>query len=83
MGHVRQLEPTLDERIMVTNKVLRSRYASSKTPLDLAMYIRSVSSPSFCNISIASEHATFFPIDTRRTFRDLVLITLDGMYTIL
>lgn len=42
MGHVRQLEPTVDERIKVTIQVLWSRYAATRIPLDLAVYIRSV-----------------------------------------
>lgn len=40
MAHMRQLEGTVDERIMKTSKVFRSRFASTGIALDMAVYIR-------------------------------------------
>lgn len=40
MGHVRLLESTVDERIVATSRVFRSRFASSGRPVDMAVYVR-------------------------------------------
>ena len=54
----------MDERIKVTSQILRSRFASTGKPLDLAVYIRLVSVLPCHGFPKVSHDASFSPLTT-------------------